>query len=160
MQGTSNGSRLENTLATMGQNLDQGLLPLRIYSDPEIFELEMERLFSKVWLFVGHQSEIPNPGDYVLRNLARDSFMFVRGRDGKIRVLLNACRHRGMKVCRVERGNTPTFRCPNHGWTYNNTGELWGVPAMEEAYGDSLDRLQWSLIPRSEERRVGKECRL
>jgi phenylpropionate dioxygenase-like ring-hydroxylating dioxygenase large terminal subunit len=142
----SNGRSLASSLETVRSELDQGLLPLGIYGDPEIFELEMERLFSKVWLFIGHESEIPNPGDYVLRNLARDSFIFVRGRDGEIRLLLNTCRHRGMKVCRAERGNTPTFRCPNHGWIYNNTGELWGVPAIEEAYGNSLDRSKWSLV--------------
>jgi nitrite reductase/ring-hydroxylating ferredoxin subunit len=147
MREISNGRSVEGTLEAMGRNLDQGLLPARIYSDPEIFELEVERLFSRVWLYIGHESEIPNPGDYVLRSIARDSFLFVRGRDGQIRVLLNTCRHRGMRVCRTERGNASTFRCPNHGWTYSNTGDLWGVPAIEEAYGNSLDRSKWGLVP-------------
>jgi nitrite reductase/ring-hydroxylating ferredoxin subunit len=129
------------------RSLEEGLLPARVFSDPEIFDLEIERIFGRTWLYVGHGSEIPNPGDYVVRNLALDSFIFVRGRDGKVRVLLNACRHRGNVVCRTERGSAPTFRCSYHGWTYDNTGTLLGVPVGRENYGDLLDKTDWGLCP-------------
>jgi phenylpropionate dioxygenase-like ring-hydroxylating dioxygenase large terminal subunit len=141
------GASVKEKLQTVRHSLDEGLLPAKIFSDPEIFDLEVERLFTRTWLFVGHTSEVPNPGDYALRKLAKDSVLFVRGRDGKIRVLLNACRHRGMMVCRNERGNAASFRCPYHGWIYGNTGDLLGVPASTEGYGDSLDRSRWGLIP-------------
>jgi phenylpropionate dioxygenase-like ring-hydroxylating dioxygenase large terminal subunit len=134
-------------LESVSSSLGQGYLPARIFSDPTIFELEMERIFSRVWLYVGHESEVPNPGDFVVRNLAGESFLFIRGRDGQLRVLLNTCRHRGNRVCLLERGNAPNFRCPYHGWVYENTGALLNVPVMKEAYGEALDRREWGLVP-------------
>jgi nitrite reductase/ring-hydroxylating ferredoxin subunit len=131
----------------MSHSVSDGLLPARLLSDPAIFDQEIERIFGRTWLYVGHESEIPNPGDYVVRNLALDSFLFVRGRDGKVRVLLNTCRHRGNLVCGTERGNTPTFRCSYHGWTYDNTGALLGVPVGRENYGDLLKKTDWGLCP-------------
>lgn len=139
--------RVDTVLEEIDGALDRGLLPGRFFSDPTVFELEIERLFGRAWLYVGHETEIPNPGDYVTRNLARDSVLFVRGKDGQSRVLLNVCRHRGARVCRTERGNSSSFRCPYHGWTYSNTGELLGVPAFKEAYGERLDRTAWGLLP-------------
>lgn len=136
---------VESTLQTMAENLNDGLLPARIFSDPEIFELEIERLFVKTWLFVGHESEIPTPGDYVLRRMAGESVLLVRGKDGRIRVLVNTCRHRGNLVCRAERGKAESFQCPYHGWLYDNTGALIGVPG-QEYYGNLLDRSEWGLV--------------
>src|SRR6266403_5675523 len=91
----------------------------RVYVDPEIFELEQERLFSKAWLFLAHESELPGKGDYVTRNLAGDPVVVVRGDDGLIRAFLNSCRHRGMRLCRADKGRVSTIRCPYHGWTYS-----------------------------------------
>lgn len=136
-----------STFEDVSRSVGEGLLPARIFSDPAILDLEIERIFGRTWLYVGHESEIPKPGDYVVRNLALDSFIFVRGRDGKIRVLLNACRHRGALACRTDRGNAPTFRCSYHGWTYDNTGTLLGVPVGRENYGDLLDKTDWGLCP-------------
>jgi PAH dioxygenase large subunit len=134
-----------STLDAVGRSLEQGLLPAKIFGDPAIFELEMERLFTRTWLYVGHESEIPEPGDYVLRSMAGESVLLVRGKDGKIRVLVNTCRHRGNVVCRAERGNAAAFQCPYHGWTYDNTGALVAAPGIE-AYGETLDHLQWGLV--------------
>lgn len=131
----------------VSRNLGEGFLPSRIFNDPAIFDLEMERIFGRSWLYVGHVSEVPNPGDYVVRTLAGESFLFVRGKDRQIRVLLNTCRHRGNLVCRTERGNAESFRCAFHGWVYENTGDLLGVPTPKEAYRDRMDRRQWGLIP-------------
>ena len=112
-----------------------GWIPGAIYSDEEIYALERERVFGRAWIFLAHESEIPAPGDYVLRRILDDSFVVVRDEEGRARVLLNVCRHRGMQVCRAERGNASHFRCPYHGWTYKNTGELVGVPFHADAYG-------------------------
>jgi nitrite reductase/ring-hydroxylating ferredoxin subunit len=125
--------------------LREGLLPPRIFNDPEVYDLEKERIFLKCWLFVGHESEIPQPGDYVLRYLGEDPFIMVRDEAGTVRVLLNMCRHRGTQVCRAEQGNTAHFRCPYHGWSYRNDGRLVGIPqARDTAQG--LDRTAWGLV--------------
>ncbi|MDR7608689.1 MAG: Rieske 2Fe-2S domain-containing protein, partial [Armatimonadota bacterium] len=113
----------------------KGWIPAAIYSDPGVFEAEEERVFGRAWVFLAHESEIPEPGDYVVRRIVRDSFIVVRDEYGEVRVLANVCRHRGMQVCRAERGNASHFRCPYHGWTYRNTGDLVGVPFHEDAYG-------------------------
>jgi phthalate 3,4-dioxygenase subunit alpha len=117
------------------QDVRDGMVPASIYGDAEIFRLERERVFARSWVFVAHESEVAKPGDYVVRRIVRDSFIVVRDEHGEIRVLFNMCLHRGMQVCRAERGNTSHFRCPYHAWTYKNEGELVGVPFHEDAYG-------------------------
>jgi phenylpropionate dioxygenase-like ring-hydroxylating dioxygenase large terminal subunit len=112
-----------------------GKIPAGIYSDGEYFERERELLFPRAWQYLAHESEIPEPGDYVVRRVLDDSFIVVRDERGQVRVLLNMCRHRGMQVCRAEIGNASHFRCPYHAWTYSNTGELVGVPFHTDAYG-------------------------
>jgi phenylpropionate dioxygenase-like ring-hydroxylating dioxygenase large terminal subunit len=113
----------------------QGLVPAHIYHDDEIFRLEVERLFARAWVFVAHESEIAEPNSFVVRNIVDDSFLVTRDRDGQIHVMFNMCLHRGMQVCRAERGSATTFRCPYHAWTYLNDGTLAGVPFHDEAYG-------------------------
>src|SRR5207237_9315220 len=95
---------------------------------PEILALERERIFDRCWLYVGHESEIPGPGDYRRRTVANRSVIFARGSDGVIRTLLNTCMHRGARVCRQDEGNARTFQCFYHAWTFDNRGELVGVP--------------------------------
>lgn len=113
----------------------RGLIPAHIYNDSEIFDLERERVFSRAWLFVGHESEIPAAGDYVVRRVLQDSFIIVRDEAGEVRALFNMCLHRGMQVCRAEMGNASHFRCPYHGWSYRNDGRIVGLPFHQEAYG-------------------------
>ena len=113
----------------------RGFFPAGIYSDPEIFALERERLFTRTWQFLAHESEIPRPGDFVVRRILDDSFIVARDDGGRVNVLLNMCRHRGMQVCRAEAGHAAHFRCPYHAWTYRNDGRLVGVPFHGEAYG-------------------------
>lgn len=139
-------SEIERLLEEMDRSLERGLIPARIFNDPEIHRLELERLFARAWVFVGHETEIPRPGDYCLRYIGQDPFIFVRDEAGSVRVLFNACRHRGVQVCRAERGNASHFRCVYHGWTYKNTGELIGIPAAEEAY-KGFDKSAWGLLP-------------
>ena len=99
-----------------------------LYTDPRVFEDEMERIFHRGWVFVGHDSEIPAPGDYVTRLIGREPVIMVRGKDGAVEVLVNRCMHRGTLVCAAERGSARTFACPYHGWTYDLGGALIGVP--------------------------------
>src|SRR6478735_5348404 len=113
----------------------RGMIPAHIYNDPHVFEQEKSGIFSKAWLFVGHQSEIPQPGDYVVRRVLDDSFIVVRDEQGEIRAHFNMCLHRGMQVCRAEMGNASHFRCPYHGWSYRNDGRIVGLPFHKEAYG-------------------------
>lgn len=127
--------REDRALNRVVSEVRAGWIPAAVYSDPEVFAAEVERVFARAWCFLAHESEIPEPGDYVVRRIVHDSFIVVRDEDGVVRVLANVCRHRGMQVCRAERGNASHFRCPYHGWTYRNTGDLVGVPFHEDAYG-------------------------
>ncbi len=121
-------------------------LPLSVFGEDALFELEQRRLFARTWNFVAHESEIPAAGDYVLRYIGRDPFLVVRGTDGETRVLYAACRHRGMQICRAESGSAKRFVCPYHGWTYGTDGALVGVPEASTAYGD-FARGDWGLLP-------------
>jgi phenylpropionate dioxygenase-like ring-hydroxylating dioxygenase large terminal subunit len=123
-----------------------GQISREIFVNEEIYRQELERLFARVWLFVGHQSQIPKPGDYFVSGMGEESVILCRDRAGKVRVFLNSCRHRGMKVCRYDEGNTPVFTCPYHGWSYGTDGKLVGVPYFKEAYHGQLDKSQWGLI--------------
>src|SRR6185295_1282589 len=107
----------------------------RVYCDPAVFEAELEAIWHKVWVYVGHESEVPKPGDFVRRPIGAQPVIMIRGADGQIRVLFNRCRHRGNLVCNKERGNVQTITCPYHGWSYTNAGALIG-PSFKDAYAD------------------------
>jgi phthalate 3,4-dioxygenase subunit alpha len=113
----------------------RGMIPAHIYNDSEFFSLECDRIFSRAWILVGHESEIPQEGDYVVRRVLNDSFIITRDSKGEIRAMFNMCLHRGMQVCRAEMGNASNFRCPYHGWSYRNDGRIIGLPFHGEAYG-------------------------
>ena len=123
------------TLDSILEDVRKGMIPATLYSDPEIYELEKRRVFGRAWIFLAHESEIRQPGDYVVRRIVDDSFIVCRDEAGTIRVHFNMCLHRGMQLCRAELGNTSHFRCPYHAWTYSNSGELIGVPFHADAYG-------------------------
>ena len=123
-----------------------GQISREIFVNEEIYQQELERLFARVWLFVGHESQIPNPGDYFVSGMGEELVILCRDRAGKVHVFLNSCRHRGMKVCRYDEGNTPVFTCPYHGWSYGTDGKLVGVPYFREAYHEKLDKSQWGLV--------------
>ncbi len=106
---------------------------------PDLFERERQRIFDRCWIYVGHESEVEHPGDYRRRTVAGRPLLFVRSRDGRIRVFLNTCPHRGAQICRHDAGNADVLRCPYHAWSFNTQGQLIGVP-REDAYGPSFDR--------------------
>jgi phenylpropionate dioxygenase-like ring-hydroxylating dioxygenase large terminal subunit len=108
-----------------------------VYTDPDVFELELKRIYREGWVFVAHESEVPEPGDYVTRRIGREPVIVSRGKDGEVHVLANRCAHRGNRLCNAESGNSTTFRCPYHGWTFKNDGALVAVP-MRTGYSDEF----------------------
>src|ERR1700678_2358886 len=139
----------EAGLAGIVGDVRNGMIPAHIYNDRAVFELEAERVFGRSWVFVGHESEIPAAGDYVVRRVLKDSFIVVRDEEGQIRAHFNMCLHRGMQVCRAEMGNASHFRCPYHGWSYRNDGRLTGLPFHQDAYGGEagFSRKGQALLP-------------
>lgn len=129
----------DETVATARRSIENGHVPQQVFNDEDVFELELDRIFGNAWVFVGHESEIPEKGDYKLRYIGSDPYIFVRDHTDDINLLFNSCRHRGTEVCRSEKGNTSHFRCPYHGWTFKNTGELVGVPHREGFRDECID---------------------
>jgi p-cumate 2,3-dioxygenase subunit alpha len=127
-------------------NVADGLFRVnrRVFTDPHILELEAQRVFEQCWIYAGHQSEIPQAGDFRTRYVAGRPVILTRGSDGEIRVLLNTCTHRGSLVCRQPSGNSKSFQCPYHAWTFSNHGELIGLPG-EDAYSEAFDRQELAL---------------
>jgi phenylpropionate dioxygenase-like ring-hydroxylating dioxygenase large terminal subunit len=99
-----------------------------IYTDAAIFDLEMERIFGRAWLVLGHESQVREPGDYFTTRMGREPVVVLRHEDGSVRVLVNRCAHRGAMVCAEGRGTLERFVCPYHGWSYDRAGELKAVP--------------------------------
>jgi phenylpropionate dioxygenase-like ring-hydroxylating dioxygenase large terminal subunit len=124
---------------------ERGLLDRRVFADPALYEREQERVFARCWLYVGHESEVPSPGDFVGGYMGENPIILCRDVNGRLQAFLNMCRHRGNRVCRLDKGNTRYFTCAYHGWSFNNEGALVGVP-MGDNYRQ-LDRAAWGLIP-------------
>jgi Rieske 2Fe-2S family protein len=112
-------------------------------TDPEVYRLDLERIWRRGWLFAGHTCEVKRPGDYFVFDLDTDSIIVIRGDDGRIHALHNTCRHRGMKVCQAESGNLTRIVCPYHQWSYSRSGELVACGGMDRD-GD-LDRRDFGL---------------
>lgn len=102
-----------------GFSLDQ-----RFYTDPLVYDLEIERVIARNWIMAGHQSELPEPGDFKVFKLANESAIVVRGSDGELKAFANVCRHRGSLVCLESHGHADEFTCPYHGWMYDIDGNL------------------------------------
>ncbi|MBL4620929.1 MAG: Rieske 2Fe-2S domain-containing protein [Immundisolibacteraceae bacterium] len=117
----------------------------RLFTDPAIFELEMERIFEKTWVYVGHEGEIPNSGDYRRSKIGLQPVIVVRNKADHVGVFINACRHRAATVCQPERGNARNFLCAYHGWGYDLDGKLVTVP-IEQGQFDQFDRENYGLI--------------
>jgi len=116
-------------------DLVAGQISREIFVNNEIYQEELERVFARAWLFVGHESQIPNSGDFFVSSMGEESVILCRDRAQKVHVFLNSCRHRGMKVCRYDEGNAAVLTCPYHGWSYATDGKLVGVPYRSD--GDS-----------------------
>lgn len=136
---------------TQQSNPDYGGLILEdrvqtsLYVDPAIFEAEMHKIFNNTWVWVAHASEIPTPGSFKMSHIGRQPVIVTRSQDGKIHVLLNRCRHRASSVCEERKGKTSFFVCRYHGWSYDITGKLRGVPHAG-GYGAAFDKSDYSLV--------------
>jgi phenylpropionate dioxygenase-like ring-hydroxylating dioxygenase large terminal subunit len=129
---------------------ERGRIPMFIYSDPDVYRLEIERLFPRTWLFVAHESEVIEPGQFVVRDMGEESVIVGRGDDATVRVFLNSCRHRGMRLANEDFGCVDLWRCPYHGFTYGSKGEFLGTfigaPYERSAYPEGLDHDALHLI--------------
>ncbi len=122
-----------------------------VYVDPKVFDLEIKEIFGRTWVFVGHESQIANSGDFVTTYIGRQPVIMTRDTGGQVFVLFNRCAHRGAIVCREERGTSDRLKCLYHGWTYSNSGRLITVPSRD-AYGPDFnaDELGLGRVPRVE----------
>jgi len=105
----------------------------RVYTDPDIFELEMDRLWGRTWIYVGHESQVKNPGDYFATTIGRQPVILVRHKDGKVHVLHNRCAHKGAELVGDTSGCVKAFRCCYHGWRFDTDGTLLTIP-LEDGY--------------------------
>lgn len=120
-----------------GHSLDQ-----RFYTDPDIYELELEKIVNRNWILAGHASQLPEPGDFKVLNVGRESAIIVRGSDGKLKGFANVCRHRGSLVCLEHEGHADKFQCPYHGWMYDIDGNLTAARSMDENFDRSTHGLK------------------
>ncbi len=116
------------------------------FTDHDVFEQERREIFSRCWLYAGHASEVPRPGDFVTRNIGGRPMLLVHDTGGTIRAFMNTCTHRGNTVERSRAGNTKLFTCFYHAWSFSTQGELVGLPG-EDAYSDAFDRKAMGLVP-------------
>ncbi|MGP6172531.1 benzoate 1,2-dioxygenase large subunit [Corynebacterium sp. A21] len=114
---------------------DDGIVRVNreVFTDQELFDLEMKYIFEGNWLFLAHESQLPNPGDYFTTNMGNQPVVITRSKDGKLNGLINSCSHRGAMLCRKKVDNRTTITCPFHGWTFSNDGTLLKV--KDEASG-------------------------
>jgi phenylpropionate dioxygenase-like ring-hydroxylating dioxygenase large terminal subunit len=111
-----------------------------------VFRDELDRIWSRTWVYIGHESEIAQPGDYVTRTIGLVPVIMSRGQSGQVRLLVNQCRHRGNTVCQDPAGNATVFRCAYHGWCYTNDGALVGA-TFPTGYGPEFDKADYGLLP-------------
>jgi benzoate/toluate 1,2-dioxygenase alpha subunit len=111
------------------------------FTDPALFELEMKHIFEGNWIYLAHESQLPNNNDYYTTQIGRQPVVIARNRQGELNAFINACSHRGATLCRQKRGNRATYTCTFHGWTFNNSGKLLKVKDPEEAgYPDCFNK--------------------
>ena len=132
-------------LLDFGRRLDDGVLDPRIFLDEEIYQLELERIWRRSWVFLGHETMLAGPGDFITTHLGEDPILLVSDPQGKPRAFLNRCRHKGVKLCPWDRGSAKNFSCVYHNWTYANDGSLVDVPEEDAGYRH-LDKSQWGLV--------------
>ena len=124
----------------------EGEISREIFVNENIYEEEKAQVFARSWLYVGHESQIKKPGDFFVSKMGEESVILTRDQKGEVHVFLNSCTHRGMKVCRYDEGNTRTFTCPYHAWSFATDGQLVGVQDYENAYQPPFDKSEWGLI--------------
>jgi nitrite reductase/ring-hydroxylating ferredoxin subunit len=121
-------------------------LPRPFYTDAQVFELDLERVFYRRWLFAGHACQVPRPCDYFTFDVGSDSLIVIRGDDGQVRALFNTCRHRGSRVCLEPAGRAAKLVCPYHQWVYERDGSLSGARWMGDDFNRSRYPLHWAHV--------------
>lgn len=116
-----------------------------IYNNALLYDMEMDRIFKRNWIWVAHRSDLPDPGSFITTFVGQHPVIVSRDRKGEVHVLLNRCRHRGATVCEHKSGKAASFVCPYHGWAYGQDGALRAVP-QPKGYGDSLDKSKLPLV--------------
>lgn len=139
-RGLTTGGALSN----LGALVMPDRVHRKVYTDTEIFEHEMQWLFGHIWMYVGHESQVPNPNDFISTKMGFRPAIVTRDKSGELHVLMNRCAHRAVTVCRDDAGNQKSFQCPYHGWTFANDGRLTGVP-WPEGYAPSFRKEDWGL---------------
>lgn len=123
----------------LGRLVEPERVHRRVYADEDIFELEMDRLFGNAWIYVGHESQVPNAGDYYTTQVGRQPVVMTRAADGQIHVLENRCPHKGALICPDRSGHAKRFTCMYHGWSFNPDGALSAVPVRAGYDGTSFN---------------------
>jgi Rieske 2Fe-2S family protein len=118
-------------------------LPREYYLSDEIFERELDRIYRRQWLYFAHTSEVPNPGDYITREVIGESVVLVRDTASDLNGFINLCRHRGSRICDNRSGNITRFVCPYHQWTYYLDGRLRNAPSIPD--NEDVDYAAWGL---------------
>ncbi|MEB3100386.1 aromatic ring-hydroxylating oxygenase subunit alpha [Ferviditalea candida] len=137
----------KKTLSVLQQKISEGLMPQWVVTDPEIHQVEIEKIFGHTWQFLAHESELKEAGSYVTRWIVNDPVLLVRTNSGELKAFLNSCTHRGVHLCTADFGKKKTFTCPYHGWSFNLEGELIGIVAGDKVYGEEMDKSEWGLRP-------------
>lgn len=130
--------------------IEPGRVHGSLYSDPEIFREELEKIWFRTWVYVGHESEVPNPNDFVMKSIGPMPVLMTRDRKGELHLLQNRCPHRGNQLCVMENGNRTSFTCPYHSWTFANDGRLMAMPYPDGYEGVDKTELGLGRIPRVE----------
>lgn len=137
----SDGTRISDLI-----NLDTREVKMRVLSDAELYQFEMEKIFARTWVFLAHETEIPDSGDFVQRAMGSDSVLVTRDREGQVHVVLNVCTHRGMKISTLDVGNTQAHMCIYHGWAFRPNGDFIGAPVEKECmHGKTMSKAELSL---------------
>ncbi len=121
-----------------------------LYHDEAIYRAELKKIWFRTWVYVGHESEVVQPNDYVLKSIGPESVIMTRGRDGRVNLLHNRCPHRGNRVCMFDKGSSRTFTCPYHGWSFANDGALRGMPFPSGYAGTDRSKLGLARVARVE----------
>ncbi|WP_287815613.1 Rieske 2Fe-2S domain-containing protein, partial [Pseudomonas sp.] len=126
---------IEYLNALLQEDREQGIYRCKreMFTDPRLFDLEMKHIFEGNWLYLAHESQIPNVNDFYTTQMGRQPIFIARNKAGELNAFLNACSHRGAMLCRHKTGNRASYTCPFHGWTFNNTGKLLKVKDPKEA---------------------------
>lgn len=127
-------------------DVENGFVSREAFTSDDVYRNEITRVFDRSWIYLAHESEIPEPGDYVTRQLGSAPVIVVRTEDGSIVALLNSCRHRGTRLCRGDAGHATSFVCPYHGWSYRTDGGLI-TTTFDRHFPEGTDFAQLGLVP-------------